>query len=103
MRDIIKKLPKRRGYGKNRSRTVNPSTARPAVVNIAILERHFREGETVTPKSLVLKGVVAKEKGRIPKVKILGRREIGKKLTISGCSYSEKAREALLQSGAVLE
>lgn len=103
MRDIIKKLPKRRGYGKNRARTVNPSAAKPAIVNIAILEELFTEGETVTPKSLAAKGVIAKAKGRIPKVKILGKKEIARKLTVSGCLYSKEAREALLRSGAILE
>ncbi len=38
MRDIIKKLPKLRGHGKNRARTVNSERVLPVVVNVSALE-----------------------------------------------------------------
>jgi large subunit ribosomal protein L15 len=103
LRDIIKKLPKRRGYGKNRARTVNPNVTRPVIVNISTLESLFSEGESVTPKSLVEKGAIGRVGGRIPQVKILGKGKVNKKLTVSNCLYSEKAHEELTKSGTTIE
>src|SRR3989344_2347927 len=52
IRDLIKKLPKLRGRGKNINRSFEK---RPAVFNINVLEKNFIEGETVSPKTLVAK------------------------------------------------
>ncbi len=48
MRDILKKLPKRRGHGKNRSRTVRPQVVY-SPVNLAALDKAFNAGDTVSP------------------------------------------------------
>jgi len=68
-RDIIKKIPKLRGYRFSSFRE------QPAVVNLDAIERRFGAGDTVSPASLVAKGLVARRQGRAPKVKILGRGE----------------------------
>src|SRR5882672_7511171 len=47
-RDIIKKLPKRRGYGKNRARTVNPDAPRPLAVALNRLDM-FKDGMEISP------------------------------------------------------
>src|SRR5512146_2453345 len=52
-RDIIKKLPKLRGRGKNSNKSVKTSAQKPAVVNLAILEGVLSSGDTVTPAILV--------------------------------------------------
>src|ERR1700739_4680735 len=57
MRDIIKKLPKRRGYGRNRSRGVRTNRTSFAPVNLALLEASFEKGDTVTPAVLMHKGL----------------------------------------------
>ncbi len=98
-RDIIKRLPKLRGHGVNRSRTVNPSRVRPVPVNLRNLEMSFEAGDKVTPKDLVAKGVVGRSSGRIPKVKILGLGKLTKKLTISSCEISKSAKEAVEKAG----
>ncbi len=95
VRDLIKKLPKRRGHGKNRARTVRSERINYAVVNLATLETAYAAGETVSPASLLAKGLVRREKGRAPKVKILGTGELSKKLVIRGCVLSDSARKAL--------
>src|SRR5438046_459726 len=64
MRDIIKKLPKRRGHGKNRSRTVRPRIALKSV-NLAALETAFSAGDTVTPATLYRAGLVKARGGKI--------------------------------------
>jgi large subunit ribosomal protein L15 len=80
MRDIIKKLPKLRGHGKNRSKSVfyrGPE----AVVNVGALNI-FEAGSTVNPTVLVARGLIGEAFGKNPKVKILGNGELSVKLTI---------------------
>lgn len=102
IRDMIKKLPKRRGFGKNRARTVNSERAVFQPVNFTALSV-FAAGETVSPQTLVEKGVLSKEKGRLPQVKILARGELKTKLTFSQCAVSESARAAIEKAGGTIE
>lgn len=98
-RDIIKRIPKRRGFGINRSRTVNSSRVKPTPVNLATLEVHFETGDRVDPKTLVAKRVVRAKAGRAPAVKILGVGTLTKKLTVAGCTMSETAKAAIEKAG----
>jgi len=99
MRDIIKKIPKRRGYGKNRSRTVNSSVVKPTVVTLGTLAMHFESGETVTPLLLRQRGIVRRIGGRDPKVKIVASGVCDKALTISKCEVSVSVRTLIEQAG----
>jgi len=103
MRDIIKKLPKMRGHGKNRARTVNPSVLKPETVNVSTLEAVFKDGDKITPAVLLEKRLVRRQKGRAPVVKILGTGTIAKKLTISGCEFSESAKEKVEKAGGTIK
>jgi len=98
-RDMIKKIPKRRGYGKNRARTVNPDRIRPVAVNLKSLEVAFADGDRVDPKVLVQKKVVRTRAGRIPTVKLLGLGKFTKKVTVANCEVSKTAREAIEKAG----
>ncbi len=102
MRDLIKKIPKRRGYGKNRARTVRASVLEYVPVNLNTLENTFEAGATITPAVLHAKGVVAKRAGRLPAVKILGTGTLTKKLSITGCSSSVSAKAAVEAAGGSL-
>ena len=99
MRDIIKKLPKLRGHGVNRARTVNSERTLPVVVNVATLQAHFTDGSTVSPKSLVHKSVIKNRGKRVPVVKILGNGELTHKLTVQGCLVSGAARTKIEAAG----
>jgi len=99
MRDIIKKLPKLRGHGKNRARTVNSERVTAFAVNLVKLEANFAAGEVVSPKTLVTKGVVSAVSKKAPLVKILATGEITKKLTIEGCLVSKAAQEKIEKAG----
>ena len=92
MREIIKKIPKLRGHGKNRAQTVNAERTLPQVVNVSMLESKFDAGSEVTPQTLVTCGALRSRRGRAPKVKILGNGDLKKALTISGCLVSASAR-----------
>jgi len=99
IRDLIKKIPKRRGYGKNRAKTVYGGKEKAQGVNLNQLNDLFTDGEQITPKALLSKKLVRREKGRAPKVKILGRGELTKKFTIKGCTVSENAKKSIEAKG----
>lgn len=102
VRDLIKKLPKRRGHGKNRARTVRTNRIAVTAVNLSALELNFKAGETVSPATLLAKGLVRRAKGRAPEVKILGARTLSKALVVTGCLMSTTALAALTKAGGTL-
>ena len=102
MRDFIKKLPKLRGHGVNRSRTVNGERVRPVVVNLSKLEAAFAAGDTVSPKTLVAAKVIETIAKRVPKVKILATGELTKKLMVEGCELSETAKAKIEKAGGTV-
>ena len=102
-RDIIKKLPKRRGYGVNRARTVRPKT-RVAIITLEALEKRFAAGDKVSVRALIEKGLLRRVSGGIPPMKILARGTLTKKLTIMhGVTLSEDARASIEKAGGTIE
>lgn len=93
MRDIIKKIPKLRGY------RFNSIQEKPQVVNVGQIEDMFSVGEEVTPLSIAGKGLVTNRKGGKLAVKVLGNGDIKKKLIFSGCKVSESARAKIVGAG----
>lgn len=101
MRDLVKKLPKRRGHGKNRARTVRPQVVY-APVNLAALDKAFAAGDTVSPLTLRKKGLVGSRGGYILPVKILGTGSLSKKLSITDCFASASAKSAIEAAGGTI-
>lgn len=101
IRDILRKLPKRRGHGKNRARGLGEIVTYQ-VVNLASLEALFAKGDAVNPKTLLEKGLIRREQGGMPAVKILGSGTLSKALTVKGCELSASAREAILKAGGTV-
>jgi large subunit ribosomal protein L15 len=99
LRDIIKKIPKRRGYGKNRGRTHVPRPA-PVAISLDKLEAMFESGEQVTRKALVEKGALS-SRGNI-RVKIVGDGTLTKKITLVGVNASQSARGAIEKAGGTV-
>ena len=97
LRDIIKKLPKRRGYGKNRGRTVVGDRPTAFALSLSRLEVLFAQGGEVTPKALIEKGVVTARTHQ--PVKIVGGGEISKKFSLKGVTVSKTARSAIEKAG----
>ena len=102
MRETIKKLPKLRGHGINRAKTVNAEKVKPEVINVSVLEATFKAGDTVNPGALVAAGVVSTRRKKVPVVKILGNGELSKKLTVAGCQVSQSAKEKIEKAGGNL-
>ena len=68
-------------------------------VNVSDLEARFDTGDEVTPASLRAAGLA---KRRYP-VKILGRGELAKKLTVRAHAFSASAKEKIEQAGGSAE
>jgi large subunit ribosomal protein L15 len=99
-RDIIKRLPKLRGRGKNSNKSF---AERNTIVNLSSIEAVFSSGENVSPKTLVDKGVISMYSGKIPAVKILGDGEISKSVIVTGCQISGSAVEKITKAGGKVE
>ncbi len=100
--DMIKKLPKLRGHGKNRAQTVDGSKQKAFAVNLVSLEL-FENGDIVSPKTLETKGLIERKSGKLPQVKILGSGEITKKITVIGCEISKSAEEKIKALGGTVK
>ena len=85
---MIRRLPKR-GFNNAAFKTSY------ALVNLADLEQ-FADGLQVTEALLREKGLV---NGRFDGLKILGRGELTKKLTVEADKFSEAARQAIEKAG----
>ena len=93
IRELIKKHPKLRGY-----RYKIPKKNKTAV-NLDVLEKEFKESEVVSPESLLKKKLISKIKGKVPKVKILSKGNLNKKLIVKQCEVSKTAKEAIEKAG----
>lgn len=102
MRDSIKKLPKKRGTGKNRARTVNAERIQPTVVNLVVLENAYAAGDKVNPKTLREKGLISAKKGTTLIVKILGTGDVTKKLVVTRCRVSASAKDKIEKAGGTV-
>lgn len=98
MRDLIKKIPKLRGHGKNRGRTVVPRTPM-FVVNLATLDTLFENGATVSPDTLIEKKVLTRREATKRGVKVLAHGDIATKIAVTGCVVSTTAKEKIEKAG----
>jgi len=109
IRELIKRYPKLRGYKFKKVKL------KPAIVNLQILEKKFKAGLIISPKTLLEKKIIRRIKGRVPVVKILGRHppttlkqkrapgKLTKKLIIEGCQVSKSAREEIEKAGGIIK
>jgi large subunit ribosomal protein L15 len=96
LRDMIKRIPKLRGRGKQSFKSFQK---RAEPVSLRALERAFPNNAAVTPTSLLSAGLISRKSGRVPRVKILGGGGLTKKLTVFGVEMSASAKEAILKAG----
>lgn len=99
MRDIIKKLPKLRGHGKNRADSVNNEQVPVMPINLSVIEANFKPDSVVSPRSLVDLKLVNTRRKRVPVVKILGTGTLTIKVTIEGCMVSASAEAKVIAAG----
>jgi large subunit ribosomal protein L15 len=89
---LFRRLPKR---GFSNVRWAVPVT----VVNVEVLNR-FRKGTDVGPDELRAEGVV---KGKLVRLKVLGRGELQKALTVRAHAFSASAAEKIEKAGGKAE
>jgi large subunit ribosomal protein L15 len=92
-RDIIKKIPKLRGYA------FKGYQGKFVVVNVGQLEASFPNNSSITPSILVKKDILETRLGKNPKVKILGLGDLSKKFNISDCKVSAEAKTKIEKAG----
>ena len=90
VRDLLKKIPKLRGYKFKSFRS------KPTVVNLEDIEKKFKAGDMVSPQSLLEKRLVRKIKGKMPRVKILGKGKLTPKVIFKEVALS---RGVLIKTG----
>jgi len=96
IRDIIKKIPKLRGY------RFQSFEKKAAPVNLDALNV-FENGATVTAAVLFEKNLIRKVGGVLPIVKILATGELTKKLSIVGCKVSAAALAKIEKVGGTVK
>lgn len=100
---IWKLFPKQRGASKKtdpKHAFFQPRYPKPAVVNLEVLAKVFRDGDTVSARSLIKKGIIKSARNG---VKILGSGELNRKLEFSGVDFSNSAKEKVLNAGGVIK
>ncbi len=93
IRQWIKRYPKLRGYRFGRI------SQKPTIISLGLLDKNFKDGEVVTPRILIQKGLIEKKYGKIPEVKILSGGQITKKIIVRNCQTSEKAAQKIKEAG----
>jgi large subunit ribosomal protein L15 len=78
----------------------NPFRVEYAVVNLDTLGQRFDQGTVVTPELLREQGIV---RGGSAPIKVLGRGEIGKGLTVRAHKFSGRAAEKIAAAGGAAE
>lgn len=92
MRDIIKKIPKLRGY------RFNSPSIKNTPVNVGSLNI-FESGAVVNPESLLEKKLIRPVGGKTPSVKILSKGDLKVKIIIENCKVSESAKSKIEKAG----
>jgi large subunit ribosomal protein L15 len=100
LRDIIAKIPKKRGYA------VPKIGMKYLGVNLGAITQKFESGSIITLKALMEKGLIKKRGGRMPQVKILGGwldqtdgKKFKHKLHFKNLAVSKSAAEKIKEAG----
>lgn len=97
---IHMRMRKLRGPNKKMSMPFEPFRTHTQPVNLTDLEARFESGASVTPDTLRAAGLATRRE--IP-VKVLGRGELGKPLTVHAHGFSKSARAAIEAAGGTVQ
>lgn len=99
IRDVIKRIPKMRGRGKNSNLSIQE---KPIVITLDQLNKAFQNGDIITRERLVEKGILSKRNGKVPLVKILNSGELTRKITIKDIPVSAGVKEKIHKAGGIV-
>ncbi len=88
LRQVMLNIPKKRGFKSPHPKLEN--------VNVSDLAKNFADGDLVTPKVLLQKGLIDTTKNG---VKVLGNGEISVRIDIKDCKVSEVAKTKIEKAG----
>lgn len=97
MRDVIKRLPKKRGY---RFKSIQP---KPVIISITMIEKNYSDSEEISPKTLLEKKLISLRDFQKKRVKILSGGSLSKKISVSGCLVSRSAIEQIQKAGGTIK
>jgi large subunit ribosomal protein L15 len=89
---LARRLPKKKGF-------TNRNRQEWAVVNVERIGQRFKKDSTVSPETLKEAGLVT---SRLP-VKVLGRGDLDRALTVQAHAFSATARQKIEQAGGRVE
>jgi len=94
LRDIIKKLPKKRGY------RFNSFKKKIQIISLDQIALKFPNGGEINPNSLLSLKLFKKAKGKIPQIKILkGKNDFKIKIMVTNCLISSSAEKIITEAG----
>ena len=99
IRDLMMRLPKQRGRAKHAFKSLYE---KPVIFNLSDVNKRFKEGEIVSPKTLQPKAGSPKVEN-LPQVKILGEGEINKKLIFQDVLLSKSARDKIIKAKGIIK
>ncbi len=100
IRDMIKKIPKLRGRGKNINKAFGKKSR---AISLDVLNQNFKDGEIVSPDTLFKKNLLGKTEGKLTPVKILSTGTITKKVIVRNCLISKSAKETIEKIGGKIQ
>ena len=93
VREILKSYPKLKGYRRVKRKR------KPYSVSLEIIQKRFTKEETVSPTTLVEKGIVHELKRKAPKVKLVGTTKLEHAFQVKDCILTEGAKKAIEKAG----
>jgi len=88
LRSVLRSFPKNKGFKSKFSKF--------EIINLSVIEKFFKDGETVDGKKLEQMNLIKDGK---KKIKILAQGELKKKLTVRAQAFSQKAEEMIKKTG----
>lgn len=97
IRDIIKRLPKLRGYS---FKTIQVPTQG---VTLEAVQQRFKANEVVSPRTLLEKNLIRQVRGTFPPVKILATGTLSKALIFEGCAMTATSKSIIEKAGGKVQ
>ncbi|MDX1535215.1 MAG: uL15m family ribosomal protein [Candidatus Spechtbacterales bacterium] len=102
--DYITKIPKLAGPTAKQGQPMGAQNQRPVfTVNLEDIQSVAKSGDVIDVEYLLKNNLVRKHKGKLPRVKVLAKGDIKKKVTLEGLEFSKSAREKVEEAGGEIK
>ena len=100
-REALLKIPQKRGTGSKEGTWIKKNKL--LAINLRDFEAGYKEGETVSPKTLLQRRIVQRVANRIPAIKILGNGKLNKKLIFLDVVVSQSVKTQVEKLGGSIK